>query len=159
MKSKTACFTGHRNINRELYPIILEYLIEFTKELIKKGIVYYGIGGARGFDILAGMAILSLKKEYPNIKLILILPCADHTIFWNERDILFYKKILEYADKVVYISEKYTEKCMIERNNHLVENSSYCISYLTKNKGGTAYTVDMAKKLGLKVYNIANYIV
>lgn len=45
---------------------------------------------------------------------------------------------------------------MFRRNRYLVDNSSICIAYLTKNKGGTAYTVDYAKKLGVTVINIAD---
>ena len=44
---------------------------------------------------------------------------------------------------------------MQKRNRHLVDNSSLCISYLTSDSGGTAYTVDYAKANGLKVINLA----
>jgi uncharacterized membrane protein len=36
-----------------------------------------------------------------------------------------------------------------------VDNSSVCICYLTESTGGTAYTVDYAKKAGIRVINIA----
>lgn len=41
------------------------------------------------------------------------------------------------------------------KNRHLVDNSSVCVAYLTRSGGGTAYTVEYAKKHGLKVINIA----
>ena len=67
-----------------------------------------------------------------------------------------YESIKEQADKVVYTSEEYTRGCMHKRNRHLVDNSSVCIAYLTESKGGTAYTVDYAKKHGLTYYNVAD---
>ena len=59
------------------------------------------------------------------------------------------------ADKVVYISQDYTPDCTFQRNRHLVDNSSVCICYLTKHTGGTAYTVNYAKKKGCRVINLA----
>ena len=44
---------------------------------------------------------------------------------------------------------------MFKRNRHLVDNSSVCIYYLTKEDGGTAYTVNCARQKGLKVVNVA----
>ena len=55
------------------------------------------------------------------------------------------------TDKVVWTSEEYIRDCMFKRNRHLVDNSSLCICYLTKNTGGTAYTVRYAKSKGKTV--------
>jgi hypothetical protein len=44
---------------------------------------------------------------------------------------------------------------MQKRNRHLVDNSSVCICYLTKPTGGTAYTVNYARRSGLQVINMA----
>lgn len=66
-----------------------------------------------------------------------------------------YKRILACSDKVVYTSERYYNGCMHKRNRHLVDNSSLCICYLTKQNGGTVYTVKYAKEKGFAVVNIA----
>lgn len=44
---------------------------------------------------------------------------------------------------------------MLERNRHLVNSSSVCVCYLTKDTGGTAYTVKDAKQKGLQITNLA----
>ena len=62
------------------------------------------------------------------------------------------------ADKVVYTAQQYTPGCMHRRNRHLVDNSGVCVCYLTRNSGGTAYTVNYAKKQGVNVFNIAENI-
>ena len=43
----------------------------------------------------------------------------------------------------------------IARNRHLVDHSGTCICYLTRSAGGPAYTVDYARKKGLRIINLA----
>lgn len=123
--------------------------------LIQSGVQYFGAGGALGFDTLAAQTVLKLKKEYPHIKLILVLPCLSQTKGWREEDIQIYEIIKAAADKVVYTSQQYTRDCMHKRNRHLVDHSGVCICYLTESNGGTAYTVNYANKHGLKIINLA----
>ena len=118
--------------------------------------MYFGAGGALGFDTLATQCVLSLKKQYPHIKLILVLPCITQTKGWSKNDIAIYEEIKSQADKVVYTSHDYFRGCMFKRNRHLVNGSSACIAYLTQEKGGTAYTVNYAKEQGLAVINLAS---
>lgn len=154
MREKTCCFTGHRTIPPQQYRSIARRLEQTVVELIKRGVIFYGAGGARGFDALAAQIILNLKKEYPHIKLILVLPCKSQTRGWREEDVRTYETIKAAADKVKYTSEEYTRDCMHKRNRHLVDHSGVCVCYLTKNTGGTAYTVNYARKNGVPVINI-----
>ena len=155
MKEKTCCFTGHRKIISPIDDV--QHLIYITIEkLVNSGVIYYGAGGALGFDTIAALTVIRLCQIYPQIKLIMVLPCKDQTKCWNSNDIEIYNYILNQADKVVYTSENYYPGCMHKRNRHLVDNSSHCICYLEKNTGGTAYTVNYAKEKGLTIYNVAN---
>lgn len=124
-------------------------------DLIENGYQYFGAGGALGFDTLAAQTVLELKSEYPQIKLILVLPCLSQADSWGTYDKEIYERIKSAADKAVYTSKEYTKGCMHKRNRHLVDNSSVCICYLTEVSGGTAYTVEYAKKKGLLVINTA----
>lgn len=155
MRDKTACFTGHRKIASEQQRIVAERLKQTVEKLILNGYCYFGAGGALGFDTLAAECVLYLKKQYPQIKLILVLPCKTQTRGWDSEDIAIYEQIKAQADKVVYTSEEYTRGCMFKRNRHLVDNSSICIAYLTESKGGTAYTVNYAKQKKIHVINLA----
>ena len=123
--------------------------------LISHGVIYYGAGGALGFDTLAAQVVIEKRKQYPQIKLILVLPCKDQTKNWDVKDIETYYNIMQQADKIVYTSEMYHSGCMFKRNRHLVDNSSYCICYLEKKSGGTAYTVNYARENGLQIFNLA----
>jgi len=157
MREKTCCFTGHRELpffwgHCKLTGKLEKAIIE----QIDNGIRFFGAGGARGFDALAARTVLKLKKKYPDIKLILVLPCLTQTRGWPAEDVQEYERIKAQADKVVYTSQEYTKGCMFKRDRHLVDCSSVCICYLTKDSGGTAYTVNYAKKNGVKVINLAD---
>ena len=156
MKSKTCCFTGHRELPTGWDRWKLAKKLEQTIiEQIEKGILFFGAGGARGFDTLAAQTVLKLKQKHQDIKLILVLPCLMQTRGWPAGDVEEYERIKAQADKVVYTSREYTKGCMFKRNRHLVDNSGVCICYLTRDSGGTAYTVHYAKEQGVEVINIA----
>ena len=124
--------------------------------LVSKGFKYFGTGGALGFDTIAAQAVLSVKDTYPEVKLILVLPCENQTKYWKQQDIDVYNDIKLRADKVKVLAPHYYNGCMQKRNRHLVDCSSTCICFLTKHEGGTAYTVDYAKQNGLDIINVAD---
>lgn len=154
--AKTCCFTGHRSLSHEEKLKAAVRLRRVIEEQIKAGVVFYGAGGARGFDALAAQTVLDMKKEYPQLRLILVLPCEGQTRGWRSEDIAVYEDIKRRSDKVVYVSREYTPDCMNRRNRHLVDYSGTCICYLTRSAGGTAYTVDYARRKGLRIINVAN---
>ncbi len=155
MKNQTCCFTGHRKIPPEQYELIAKRLKSEITAFIQRGVIYFAAGGALGFDTMAALAMLELKELYPHIRLILVLPCKTQTRGWRESDIAIYEHIQKACDKYVYTSDAYSRGCMHKRNRHLVDNSGYCVCYLTESAGGTAYTVKNAKKTRITVINLA----
>ncbi len=158
MKEFTCCFSGHRTLPKDKLSDISACLEQIIIEYINEGYRYFGTGGALGFDTLAAETVLKLKNKYPFIKLILVLPCLSQTKGWKKFDVDRYNYIKTQADKTVYTSKEYTSDCMFKRNRHLVNHSSLCICYLSKNSGGTAYTVNYAKKNNLKIENIVEHL-
>lgn len=154
MKELTCCFTGHRIISKEDMPFIKDKIKEEAEALINKGILYFGAGGALGFDMYAAEAVLELRNKYPSVRLVLVLPSRDYDNLWSDSQRKRYSAIRESADKITYVEEKYKPGCMHKRNRHLVDHSSVCIAYIRKEKGGTYYTVKYAKEHGLKIINI-----
>lgn len=155
MREKTVCFSGHRKIPPKKQKKISRRLKAVLIDLIKKDYLYFGARGALGFDTIAAETVLFLRKKYPQIKLILALPCKAQTDRRNVEDQKRYECIKENADKVVYTSTEYKRGCMHKRNRHLVDNSSVCVCYLTEDTGGTAYTVKYASARGLYIENVA----
>ena len=62
MRAKTCCFTGHRSLNGAEKLTVGVRLRKTIKELVKQGIVFYGAGGALGFDTLAAQTVLGAAK-------------------------------------------------------------------------------------------------
>ena len=151
MREQTCCFTGHRDIPSTQRRALVENLEETVRQLIGRGMRYFGAGGALGFDTLAAQTVLSLLGEFPHIRLILVLPCPDQTRGWREADAAEYERIKAAAHKVVYTARRYTPGCMHKRNRHLVDHSGVCVAYCTRDTGGTAYTVNYARQQGLEV--------
>lgn len=158
MKEKTCCFTGHRQIPAAQAEEIKLWLYWTIKELHNRyGVCYFGSGGAIGFDMMAANAVLDLRAAL-GIKLIMVLPCQDQSARWRNEEKEQHKKLLQQADKVVCLAEKYYDGCMQARNRHLVDCSGWCVSYQTKGFGGTAYTTGYAKHKGLEIINFPKKI-
>lgn len=156
MKSKTCCFSGHRNIPADKEEEIKIKLNKELEKLINKGYCFFAVGGALGFDTMAAIEVLNLRRKYPHIKLIMVLPCKDQSKYWNKADKNIYEFIKKQSDKVVYTSQYYKDKsCILDRNRLLIDNSSVCITYKTKNTGGTSYTINYAKEKNIKIINLA----
>ena len=153
---KSCCFSGHRHICAEHFMKLPELLDATLERLVADGFRNFKAGGAIGFDTLCALKCLDLKKKYPHlpITLELCLPCRDQTRGWSEHDKSAYNFVLARADKVHYESERYTTQCMHQRNRRLVDGSSACVAYLADNSGGTAYTCNYAKSMGIEVINL-----
>lgn len=154
MKEKTCCFTGHRKLLQEEYEQIEKRLTHEILKLIKQGVTHFEAGGALGFDTLCAVTVIKLRKIYPHIKLILVIPCENQTKNWKCSDIETYLNIKKQADQIKVLSPFYYKGCMHVRNRYLVDQSRFCICYLRKAVGGTAYTIRYAKEKGLNIINL-----
>lgn len=154
-KSRSVCFTGHRNIPRAQYSEVASVIEEKVRILYRHGYERFYAGGARGFDMIASIAVLNLRRELPRLKLILALPCHDHDVAWDRVERRTMSNIKSAAAEVVYVSDEYYPGCMQRRNRYMVDLSSICIAYMLRPRGGTANTVSYAKKTGCHVLNVA----
>lgn len=137
-----AAFSGHRDL--EKYPdFSAKKLYEAVEECILHGVSEFYCGMARGFDLLAGECVLALQKIYPQIKLAAYVPFEGQYTSMNDEEIARYNHLLRHSDPVLSKTffESYVKWCMTYRNDRLVEQADVLISFLRKEKGGTAYTV------------------
>lgn len=156
-RQRTACFTGHRQMEEPTVEVERK-VSKVVEDLVQRGYLYFGAGGARGFDALASEVILKLKKQYPKIHLILVLPFDSqyrHERNWEQAEIAQYHRLKTQASKVVVLAPEYSSGVYYRRNKHLVDNSSICIAYMTRENSGTSYTVNYARAKKLQVVNIA----
>ena len=157
-RGTTACFTGHRKL-REPADDIRIRVMETVENLIQVGYQTFCAGGARGFDALASEAVLSLQTRYPQINLVLMLPCADQYRFergWSQAEIDQYHRFQEQAAQTTILSDDYRGGMYHQRNRLLVDASSVCIAYKIRDKSGTGYTVRYAQEEDLRIINLAD---
>ena len=81
-REATCCFTGHRRLPEERLPRIAEKTSHVVDVLIRSGYRWFIAGGALGYDTLAEQIVLDKKRENPDVRLILALPCRDQTKTW-----------------------------------------------------------------------------
>ncbi len=148
-------FTGHRAIeyrHRERIRGELRYAIAMAYE---NGLRTFFSGGALGFDIIAADEVIRAKDTYPDIRLVMLIPCADQDRLWTYEQKREYSRVLSLADEVVYISDKpYFDGCMRLRNEALVDRCKMLIAYVGRSRSGAAQTMRMAEARGKIVHNI-----
>ena len=149
---QTCCFTGHRHIPPEHLPELTLALEQTLRTLISQGFRQFLAGGALGFDTLAAQTVLRLKREFPQIRLVLVLPCREQDKYWNATQRRMYREIFRRADEAVFLSSYYSSGCMHKRNRY--QMASFCLCYLTGKQGGTSYTVEFAKRRGLAIFRL-----
>ena len=141
---KNCVFTGHRDLGDDFSKHLLKKTVE---ALIKSGVTTFYNGMAIGFDLISAETVLSLRKKYPQVKLIACVPCYGQEKYFSDADKKRYVKILKKADETVVLSDHYYQGCMQNRDKYMVERADVMIAYCTKATGGAAYTVKIFKKL------------
>ncbi|MEG1999830.1 MAG: SLOG family protein [Evtepia sp.] len=155
LKNVTCAFTGHRPIKypwryHEEDPNCINLKRRLENEmlrLIEIGVTTFLSGMAEGTDTWGALTVLNLRKTYPYLKLVCVLPCEDQAARWSEHSKKCYFSILEQADEIIYTGRDHTKTCMMERNRFLVDHATYLLAvYNGEKQGGTAATVRYAKK-------------
>ncbi len=142
----SACtFFGHR----ECYGLDIRELQDAIENLIGKGVDTFYVGHQGGFDSMVLTCLQNLKKTYQQITFSVVL--AYLPMQRAEYDL--------YADCSIYPEglELCHPKFAIERcNNWMIEQSDYCICYITHTWGGAYKCTRRAKRRGLEVVNLGN---
>lgn len=154
----TCCFTGHRQIVPEHAQALPEAVEGAIRGLIAQGYFIFAAGGAMGFDTLAAETVLALKSEFPQLRLIIVAPCADQADGWAAADRRRYERLRQAADDYICLEAAYTPACMRKRNRCLVEMSSACLAYCLRPRSGSAQTVALADAQGLDIIDVVPLI-
>lgn len=158
------CFTGYRpskmpfSLDREdeAFKRFENSLFEELLKLCDEGCTTFYSGMAMGFDIIAAEAVLLLKEAKPDcdIKMICVLPFKDQgqsfTRLWRDR----FNKVLEGCDKQIILSDEYFAGCYQKRNEFMVDNCDFVLTWYDGKAGGTRNTLDYAAKKQRFIVNI-----
>ena len=154
-KAKRCCFTGHRPDKMQGMEQQIKTLLKAEiKKCIDEGISTFISGMAMGVDIWAAQIVLEEKKNNDDIKLICASPYPGFERSRCLADRMKYHEIINNADYVIYISDKYTRLCFQIRNMWMVDRSCKVIAVYNGSRGGTKNTVDYAEKKKVPVVNV-----
>ena len=152
---KGCCFTGHREVPEEEVERVTEGIRKAIENLHSdKGITTFYAGGCTGLDALAAKTVLEYQETHPEVRLIVVVPHEGQSRKWSQEDKDEYERIKSLASEVVTLANHYYNGCMQRRNRYMVDRSSECVCYLTREDGGTAFTVKYARAKGLHVQNL-----
>ena len=141
-RNKRVCFAGHREVyQRE----INEKVKNIIADLARQGSIEFLTGGMGKFDRICSGAVRSTKKDFPNMKLWLVLPYMLKSIN-TQRDYF-----CELYDEIILPdgSENAHRKAAITmRNRWIVEQSGIMLAYVGRSFGGAYQTIRYAQKHG-----------
>lgn len=160
MERNSCAFTGHRphkfpwrydEADNRCVALKAALAAQITA-LAEAGVTDFYSGGADGVDCWAALIVLELRKKNPALNLHLILPHEGQADKWSDSAQERYHSILSQADSVDYVSRKYYDGCMLDRNHRLVDAADLLLAvYNGERRGGTAATVRYARKSGHKI--------
>ena len=160
-KEKAVCFTGYRTskmLRTSISPNLIQEVFNNVERCIlhlyRQGRKTYISGMSEGFDMLAAEAVLKLRQEYPDIKLIAVIPFIGQESSYSEQDKIRYDYICKSANNTYLISEKYYDRVFLDRNDYMLDHSSAVICYYNGQRGGTMYTFNRAVKRNMFIMNL-----
>ena len=125
-----------------------------VEHLIKQDCVNFFCGMARGFDLWAAEDVLYWRRTYPHIRLLCALPFPGQASSWSDSERARWERVLAAADGSHTVCPAYHKGCFHERNRYMVDRSDVLVAAFDGKPGGTAYTVDYARELGLAILQI-----
>ena len=122
---------------------VQDYFLQFEviENLIRSGEKEFWHGGYGAFDFMAASVIWELKKKYPDIKSVLILPYLNQKIRITQYDETLYPDL-------EHVPPRYA---ITHRNRWMVENADVVIAFVRHDWGGAAQTLKYAVRKHKKV--------
>lgn len=163
---KAACFSGYRpdkfsfplDESSMEYACLRSVINVSVARAMESGYNVFLCGMAKGFDIMCGEAVAAIKARdirRADVALVAVVPYAGHGRWkgeWTRR----HDALIDVADDVVVMCERYTRTCYHERNRFMVDNSTRLICYWDGQEGGTANTIRYAYMKNIEVVNLAS---
>lgn len=157
---KKACaFTGHRPFRfifrydekHWLCLTIKAAMADACRVLYEKhGVRFFYSGCALGVDQWGAEAVLALREEYPDIRLICAAPFPDFVSRWSEDQRKRLRRIWDASDDRGFVCREYQSEIYYKRNRFIVDRSAYLVAVYDKAaspSGGTHMTVQYAQAL------------
>ena len=145
---KSCFFIGHREASSELLPILRQTV---EKHISEYGVTEFIVGGYGNFDYLAAKAVISLKQQYPQITLSLLIPYhpAERPIETPPGfDNTYYPPGME---RVPY------KLAIVRANRYMVAHTDYLIAYARYPGSNARNLMEYGAKKGIPVWNLGDF--
>ena len=144
---KACCGFGHRDV----FENISEQLYNTLFHIAEQGCKTFYTGGMGEFDKMFSSAVRSIKKNYPDIKLICVKPYMTKDIN-EDGDYLF----TLYDDIIIptVLADVHYKSVIKKRNRLMIDWSDIVVGYVKRKYGGAYSALRYAERQGVKVKNL-----
>ena len=141
----TCTFFGHRDCLDEIKPQLNKVLVDL---ITNQDVNMFYVGNQGRFDAIVRGVLRELKKEYPQINYAVVLAYIPGQ--QNEYD--------NYSDTMLPegIESVHPRYAISWRNNWMLRQSDYVVTYITHSWGGAAQYAAKAARQGKIVVNLAD---
>lgn len=132
-------FAGHRHLAHDIDAELRE---QIRRAVEQDGVQEFWCGGMGAFDLRCASAVRELKKDFPDVRLALVLPSA--------RSAASAKALVPSAYDEAFVCDAsdgaYPKQAITLRNHWMVENADLLIAYVQRDFGGAYTAVRQALK-------------
>ena len=114
------------------------------------------VGEKGGFDVDAYDVVLELQKEYPDIRIILVISAMTDLNEMGVKDEIQVVERRGFDDFILppKCEFGYKKLCIVYRNRYIIENTDFIIAY-NKYEGRVFELCQSAGRKGVKVFELA----
>ena len=134
-------FCGHRELS-DADGSLRSWLKETVENLILRGADVFYLGGYGDFDRMAASVVRELKKRYPQVESVLVLPYLDSKMDTSGYDSTTYPP-LEHVQRRFAISH---------RNRWMVLQADVLVAYVICTWGGAYQTLEYARRKKKEIF-------
>ena len=144
---KACCGFGHR----EVFENISKAVSSAVRTAAEQGCKIFYTGAMGRFDEMFSSEVRFLKKDYPNIKLICVMPYMTNEIN-TQGDYLY----TLYDDILIPIelADVYYKAAITRRNQWIIQRSDLVIVYTKQNYGGAYNAKRYAERMNKEIITI-----
>ena len=144
---KICAVFGHRKA--DYAPFKEKIRLKMIELIENEGVTQFYSGGRGDFDIICTRIVYELKREYPELKNILVLSYHPAKAF----------ELPQIYDESVYLLERKVPPlyAIIETNKALVDVADFVISGVSRDWGGAYEAITYAKQKHKAIIEICQY--